>query len=89
MNNRENSPASEQVFSLPARKPRRLSGSGAQRIECMSGCVWLSAAGLDIVLQAGEQYRARVRADVVIEALQKDAVVKLTLPQLKREAILG
>lgn len=89
MENRENSLAKEQLFSLPAGKPRRLAGSGAQAIECVLGAVWLSVEGLDIVLQSGEQYWARDRADVVIEALQKDALVKLTSFQLEREAVPG
>lgn len=89
MKNREISPTREQVFTLPARQPSRLPGSGAQRVECVLGTVWLSVEGLDIVLQAGEHFRARDRADVVIEALQRDAVVKLTSLQLERETIPG
>lgn len=77
------------LFSLPAGKPRRLAGSGAQAIKCVLGVVWLSTEGVDVVLQAGKQYWARDCADVVIEALQKDASVKLTSLQVERESIPG
>ena len=43
-----------------------------QRIECLSGCVWITSDGdiKDVVISAGEQWIADLNARVMVTALE-------------------
>lgn len=43
---------------------------GGDTLSCLSGCVWLSVDGQDIVLRPGQQYRAGRRQTLLCQALQ-------------------
>ena len=57
---------------------RQLQLRRGQRLLCRSGCLWLSHASEDIVLQAGDSHLAESDQQLLCEALQNSSLALQT-----------